>query len=168
MIHVVRCRSDNTYEAWDGSRWVSDPRKAKPYEINSDASRFGEPFPTVEAGDRLGFVSAHILAELSDFNECSVLESECVGREHIAFNCYWAEMKERACKHVALVLSVGGNVRSVVLVKRNVMESHPEVLERLQRQAQGLYDCELVTRGAQDLKPSELANWFRDCIRRQS
>jgi len=69
----------------------------------------------------------------------------------------------RARDAVLLLISEEGEVQSAVLVKRDVLEQNPELLQRLRKEAEDLYDCSLVlVNRLSRRKPEELSLWLRE------
>lgn len=66
--------------------------------------------------------------------------------------------------HAVLILKDDHRVHGAVLVRKEALEQHPELLERLRREAQELYGQEVVREDFPAvLEPQGLAGWLKEC-----
>ena len=155
MIVVVKETTDKKIRFWDGAEWVDDKEKAKRYNVDNQHFSFGEPFPMADRGEKLGLVQIDSRAKWRALGIPSPEES-------LAGLCYDQELRTRTCPNVALILQDQHHVRGAVMVRREVLEQHPELLERLCREARELYGQVVVREDWPVLlEPEELAGWLR-------
>jgi hypothetical protein len=66
-------------------------------------------------------------------------------------------------KNVALVLLSQGNVRSVVLVRKDAIEKNPELLDRLRAEAHRMYlQSVVIEEHPKQVAPKKLMQWLKD------
>lgn len=163
MIVVIKETRGKKFEIWNGVKWVDskDRDQAKRYDVQSSDFCFGEPFPAVRKGEKVGLVQVDCRQK---WRMLGVPSPE----ETMAAVCYDKELRQRTCPNVALVLKDDVKVHGVVLVPRAALEQHPELLERLRREAQELYNQVVVLEDWPVLlEPQGLEGWLRECNPRE-